>query len=41
MMQTEIGQLLDLITAPEGKVDLTKFSLDRSVKNIITVVITH
>ncbi|CCH60375.1 hypothetical protein TBLA_0C05770 [Henningerozyma blattae CBS 6284] len=27
--QTELGQLLDLITAPEDKVDLTKFSLDK------------
>ncbi|KAJ2912240.1 hypothetical protein MD484_g8172, partial [Candolleomyces efflorescens] len=27
--QTEYGQLVDLITAPEDQVDLTKFSLDR------------
>ncbi|SJM84714.1 probable Farnesyl pyrophosphate synthase [Zygosaccharomyces bailii] len=27
--QTELGQLLDLITAPEDKVDLSKFSLDK------------
>jgi len=27
--QTEMGQLIDLITAPEDKVDLNKFSLDR------------
>lgn len=27
--QTEIGQLLDLITAPEDKVDLNKFSLEK------------
>ncbi|KAI0345450.1 farnesyl-diphosphate synthase [Trametopsis cervina] len=27
--QTEIGQLLDLITAPEDKVDLSKFSLEK------------
>ncbi|KIP02772.1 hypothetical protein PHLGIDRAFT_32072 [Phlebiopsis gigantea 11061_1 CR5-6] len=27
--QTEMGQLLDLITAPEDKVDLSKFSLER------------
>jgi farnesyl diphosphate synthase len=27
--QTEMGQLVDLITAPEGRVDLSKFSLDR------------
>jgi len=27
--QTELGQMLDLITAPEHDVDLTKFSLDR------------
>lgn len=29
--QTAHGQLLDLITAPVGKVDLDKFSLDRQV----------
>jgi farnesyl diphosphate synthase len=27
--RTEMGQLIDLITAPEDKVDLNKFSLDR------------
>lgn len=27
--QTEFGQLIDLITAPEDKVDLSKFSLER------------
>jgi farnesyl diphosphate synthase len=27
--QTEMGQLIDLITAPEDKVDLNKFSLER------------
>ncbi|KDR80645.1 hypothetical protein GALMADRAFT_61244 [Galerina marginata CBS 339.88] len=27
--QTEMGQLVDLITAPENKVDLSKFSLER------------
>lgn len=27
--QTELGQLLDLITAPEDKVDLSKFSLEK------------
>lgn len=27
--QTEFGQLVDLITAPEDKVDLSKFSLER------------
>jgi farnesyl diphosphate synthase len=27
--QTEMGQLIDLITAPEDKVDLDKFSLER------------
>lgn len=30
--QTEMGQLLDLITAPEDKVDLSKFSLERCVE---------
>ena len=29
--QTEMGQLLDLITAPEDKVDLSKFSLEKYV----------
>lgn len=28
-LQTELGQLLDLITAPEDSVDLNKFSLDK------------
>ena len=27
--QTELGQLIDLITAPEDSVDLSKFSLDK------------
>lgn len=27
--QTEMGQLVDLITAPEDNVDLSKFSLER------------
>lgn len=27
--QTEIGQLIDLITAPEDHVDLNKFSLEK------------
>ena len=27
--QTEMGQLVDLITAPEDKVDLNKFSLKK------------
>ncbi|GBE85779.1 Farnesyl pyrophosphate synthase [Sparassis crispa] len=27
--QTEIGQMIDLITAPEGHVDLSKFSLEK------------
>lgn len=27
--QTEIGQLIDLITAPEDHVDLSKFSLEK------------
>jgi hypothetical protein len=27
--QTEIGQLVDLITAPEDRVDLSQFNLDR------------
>ena len=29
--QTEMGQLIDLITAPEDHVDLSKFSLDKYV----------
>ena len=29
--QTEIGQLIDLITAPEDHVDLSKFSLEKYV----------
>ena len=32
--QTELGQMLDLITAPEHKVDLTKFTLAK-YKNIV------
>jgi hypothetical protein len=31
--QTELGQLIDLITAPEDAVDLSKFSLDKYVPN--------
>ena len=27
--QTEMGQLVDLITAPEDRVDLSKFNLSR------------
>jgi farnesyl diphosphate synthase len=27
--QTEMGQLMDLITAPEGDVDLNRFSIDK------------
>lgn len=27
--QTELGQLMDLITAPEGSVDLSKFSTEK------------
>ena len=27
--QTELGQLLDLLTAPEDEVDLSKFSLEK------------
>lgn len=30
--QTEIGQLIDLITAPEDRVDLSKFNLTKCVK---------
>ena len=29
--QTELGQLIDLITAPEDSVDLSKFSLQKCV----------
>lgn len=29
--QTEMGQLIDLITAPEDEVDLNKFSLEKCV----------
>jgi farnesyl diphosphate synthase len=29
--QTEMGQLIDLITAPEDHVDLNRFSLDKCV----------
>ncbi len=32
--QTELGQMLDLLTAPEDRVDLTKFSLAK-YKNIV------
>ena len=28
-LQTELGQLIDLLTAPENSVDLSKFSLDK------------
>jgi farnesyl diphosphate synthase len=31
---TEMGQLVDLITAPEDEVDLSKFSLDKYVPSI-------
>jgi hypothetical protein len=31
--QTEMGQLIDLITAPEDHVDLSKFSLEKYVIN--------
>lgn len=34
--QTELGQLIDLITAPEDNVDLSKFSLDKSVHFLYT-----
>ena len=27
--QTELGQLMDLITAPEGQVDLSRFSIEK------------
>jgi farnesyl diphosphate synthase len=30
---TEMGQLVDLITAPEDEVDLSKFSLDKCVSS--------
>lgn len=33
--QTEMGQLIDLITAPEGHVDLSKFSLEKHQKIVI------
>ncbi|KAH9896136.1 farnesyl-diphosphate synthase [Cubamyces lactineus] len=33
--QTEIGQLIDLITAPEDHVDLSKFSLEKHQKIVI------
>ncbi|TBU52466.1 farnesyl-diphosphate synthase [Dichomitus squalens] len=33
--QTDIGQLIDLITAPEDNVDLSKFSLDQHQKIVI------
>lgn len=38
-MQTEIGQLLDLITAPENKVDLSKFSLERYEESVTFVLL--
>ena len=37
-MQTEIGQLLDLITAPEDKVDLSKFSLAKYVPPTVSPI---
>jgi geranylgeranyl pyrophosphate synthase len=33
--QTELGQLIDLITAPEDHVDLSKFSLDKHQKIVV------
>lgn len=42
--QTEIGQLLDMITAPENFVDLSKFSLEkyvclwRIVRYLLTII---
>jgi hypothetical protein len=33
--QTELGQLIDLITAPEDHVDLSKFSLEKSVPSFV------
>ncbi|KAI8976330.1 farnesyl-diphosphate synthase [Trametes punicea] len=33
--QTEVGQLIDLITAPEDHVDLSKFSLEKHQKIVI------
>lgn len=33
--QTELGQLIDLITAPEDHVDLSKFSLEKSVPHSV------
>jgi len=38
--QTEMGQLVDLITAPEDKVDLSKFSLERYVAIVLILSIT-
>jgi len=34
--KTEFGQLVDLITAPEDKVDLSKFSMERCVLHILS-----
>lgn len=41
--QTEVGQLIDLITAPEDHVDLSKFSLDKYVasKQLISYFYIH
>jgi farnesyl diphosphate synthase len=33
--QTELGQLIDLITAPEDDVDLSKFSLEKCVPLLV------
>ncbi len=30
--QTELGQLMDLLTAPEERVDLNQFSIEKQVK---------
>jgi len=38
MYQTRMGQLLDLLTAPENKVDLNKFSSERYVITISTAI---
>ncbi len=37
--QTEMGQLIDLITAPEDEVDLSKFSLKKCVPFLLTVAL--
>ncbi len=37
--QTEMGQLIDLITAPEDEVDLSKFSLKKCVLPSVDVVL--